>query len=83
MGVKKIDSTKQITEVFIYKLHGFPTVIVSDRDAKFKGNFWKDFSKHIGVSLNMSSKYHPQTNGETEMANKCMETYLCCFVIGK
>ena len=42
IAMKKLDSTKQITEIFcknIYKLHGFPKVIVSDRYAKFKGNF--------------------------------------------
>jgi hypothetical protein len=48
IGVRKIDSTKQTTEIFyknIYKLHGFPEVIVSDRDAIFKGNFWREFFK--------------------------------------
>jgi len=42
MGVKKTNSTKQIADVFyknIYKLHGFPIIIVSDRDAKFNGKF--------------------------------------------
>jgi hypothetical protein len=62
MGVKKIDSIKKIVEVFckiIYKLLGFPKIIINDRDAKFKGNFWKEFCKQIGVSLNMSLAYHP------------------------
>ena len=46
MTVKKIDTTKKIANVFcknIYKLHGFPKVIVSDRDTKFKGNLLKNF----------------------------------------
>ena len=46
MGVKKIYSNKKIAEVFyknIYKLHGFPKIIVSDKDAKFTSNFWKEF----------------------------------------
>ena len=44
MGVKRTDSAKETAEAFcknIYKLHGFPKIIVSDRDAKFKGNFWR------------------------------------------
>jgi hypothetical protein len=58
MAARKIDSTKKIADVFcksIYKLHGFPKVIVSDRDAKFKGNFLKKFCKNTRISLNMSS----------------------------
>ena len=58
MGIKKTDSAKQIVEVFcknIYKLHGFPKIIVIDRDAKFTSNFLKEFCKQIGITLNMSS----------------------------
>ena len=74
MGVREIDSTKQIVEVFcncFYKLHGFPKVIVSDRDAKFKGKFWREFCKQIGTSLNMNSAYHPQTYCQIEIVSKC------------
>ena len=42
MGIKKIDSVKTIVEVFcknIYNLHGFPNIIINDRDSKFKSNF--------------------------------------------
>ena len=58
MGIKKTDSAKQIVEVFcknIYKLHGFPKIIVSDIDAKFTRNIWKEFCKQVGITLNMSS----------------------------
>jgi hypothetical protein len=49
----------------IHRLHGFPKVIVSDRDPKFTGNFWKELWKMSGTTLAMSSTYHPQTNGQT------------------
>ena len=68
MAIKKSYSAKEIAEIFcknIYKLHGFPKVIVSDRDAKFKGNFWNELFNHIRTYLNMSSAYHPQTDGQT------------------
>lgn len=84
MAIKKIDTTKQIVDVFcknIYKLHGFPKVIVSDRDVRFKGKFWKEFCHQAGISLNMSSAYHPQIDGQIEIFNKCLETYLRCFII--
>ena len=86
MGIKKTDSTKQIVEVFcknIYKLHGFPKIIVSDRNAKFTSSFWKEFCKQIGSTLNMSSSYHPQTYGQKEVVNKCLEAYLRSFVTDK
>ena len=68
MGIKKTDSAKQIVEVFcknIYKLHDFPKIIVSDKDSKFTSNFWKEFCKQTGITLNMSLAYHPQTDGQT------------------
>ena len=46
MGIKKTGSTRQIAETFcknIYKLHGFPKMIINDRDVKFTSNFWKEF----------------------------------------
>ena len=54
MGIKKTDSAKQIVEVFcknIYKLHGFPKVIVSDRDAKFTSNFGRNSANKLGSLL--------------------------------
>jgi len=52
----------QVAEMFMKEIHrfyGFPKVIVSDRDPKFIGNFWKELYKMSGTTLGMSSTYHP------------------------
>lgn len=66
MAIEKINSTKKIAQVLcknIYKLYGLPKVIVTVRDAKFKGNFSKDFYNPAQKYLNKSSSCHPQIDG--------------------
>jgi hypothetical protein len=60
----------------IYKLHGPPEQIISDRDRIFNSLFWRQLFSATGTSLKMSSSYHPQTDGETERVNQCLEGYL-------
>lgn len=60
----------------IFKLHEMPTSIVSDRDPIFLSEVWTEFFSLQGVALNKSSAYHPQSDDQTEIVNKALETYI-------
>ncbi len=60
----------------VVRMHGVPRVLISDRDPRFTAHFWKAFWASMGTTLNMSTAYHPQTDGQTENANRTLETML-------
>ncbi|WVZ89845.1 hypothetical protein U9M48_036199 [Paspalum notatum var. saurae] len=62
----------------LFRLHGLPRMIISDRDQVFTSAVWQELFRLSDTVLMMSSSYHPQTDGQTERLNQCLEGFLRC-----
>lgn len=75
----KLPSAKETAQIMVdnvFRLHGLPTDIVSDRGPQFSSQFWKEFCRLIGASASLSSGFHPQTNGQAERTNQIVARIL-------
>jgi hypothetical protein len=64
----------------IFRLHGLPLQIVSDRDPRFTSAFWEEVTTTLGMERAFSTAFHPQTDGQTERMNRTMEEMLRHFI---
>ena len=77
-------SAKDLAKIFIkevWKNHGLPTDIVSDRDTKVTSHFWQVLMDPLGILTKLSRAFHPETDGQTEQVNQTIDQYLrhYCF----
>ena len=65
---------------YVWKLHGLPESIMSDRGAQFAPGLMKELDKMLGIKTKLSTAFHPQTNEQTERTNQKLEQYLHMFI---
>eukprot|EP00873_Tetraselmis_striata_P026691 jgi/Tetstr1/446955/TSEL_034413.t1 len=64
----------------VFRHFGLPAKFISDRDPRFMSEFWQDMFKTMGTKLNISTAFHPATDGQTERTNQTWEQVLRCYV---
>nr|GEY65375.1 putative reverse transcriptase domain-containing protein [Tanacetum cinerariifolium] len=81
---KKTDSIEKLAELYLKEIvykHGVPVSVISDRDSLFTSRFWVSLQKAMGTQLDLSTAYHPETNGQSERTIQTLEDMLRACVI--
>nr|GEW74818.1 hypothetical protein [Tanacetum cinerariifolium] len=81
---KKTKSIEKLTELYLKEIvcrHGVPVSVISDRDSLFTSRFWVSFQKALGTQLDLSTAYHPETDGQSERTIQMLEDMLWACVI--
>ncbi|GKB90526.1 putative reverse transcriptase domain-containing protein [Tanacetum coccineum] len=86
--IRKTDLMDKLARLYLKEVvtrHGIPVSIICDRDPRFILNFWRSLKNALGTSLDMSTAYHPQTNGQSERTIQTLEDMLrsCAIDFGK
>ena len=64
----------------VWKLHGLPESVISDRGPQFVAGLTRELNKMLGIETKLSMAYHPETDGQTERTNQELEQYLRMYV---
>ncbi|KAI3825406.1 hypothetical protein L1987_06889 [Smallanthus sonchifolius] len=84
LPIKETDKTEKLTRLYIKEIvarHGVPVSIISDRDSRFMSRIWRSLQEALGTRLDMSTAYHPQTDGQSERTIQTLEDMLRACVI--
>ena len=84
LPIKMIDSIDKLAKIYInevVRLHEILVSIVSDRDPRFTSRFWPIIQRAIGTRLDMSTAFHPQTDGQSERVIQVLEELLRACVL--
>nr|GEW03184.1 putative reverse transcriptase domain, ribonuclease H-like domain, aspartic peptidase domain protein [Tanacetum cinerariifolium] len=84
LPIREDYKTKKLARIYINEIvtrHGVPVSIISDRDGRFASHLWKALQKALGTKLNMSTAYHPETDGQSECTIQTLEDMLRACVI--
>nr|GEU75739.1 putative reverse transcriptase domain-containing protein [Tanacetum cinerariifolium] len=84
LPMKETDPMDKLARLYLKEVvtrHGIPVSIICDRDPRFTSNFWKAFQKAMGTRLDMSTAYHPETDGQSERTIQTLEDMLRACVI--
>nr|GEW22154.1 putative reverse transcriptase domain-containing protein [Tanacetum cinerariifolium] len=82
--MRENDSMEKLTRQYLKEIvtrHGVPVLIISDQDGRFTSQFWQSLQKALGTQLDMSTAYHPQTDGQSERTIQTLEGMLRACVI--
>ncbi|GJX37580.1 putative reverse transcriptase domain-containing protein [Tanacetum coccineum] len=82
--MRETDSMEKLARLYIKEVvarHGIPVSIICDRDPRFASRFWRSLQKALGTSLDMSTAYHPETDGQSERTIQTLEDMLRACVI--
>nr|GEU74352.1 putative reverse transcriptase domain-containing protein [Tanacetum cinerariifolium] len=77
----KMDRLARLYLIEIVSRHGVPILIISDRDSRFTSRFWQSMQEALGTRLDMSTTYHPQTDGQSERTIQTLEDMLRACVL--
>ncbi|GJW70273.1 reverse transcriptase domain-containing protein [Tanacetum coccineum] len=82
--MREIDPMDRLARIYLKEVitrHGIPVSIIYDRDPRFASNFWRSLQNALGTNLDMSTAYHPQTDGQSERTIQTLEDMLHACVI--